>query len=47
LILMEGGTRGAQALISDNIPIMGISGQPMISARAQGADLTIFAGMVN
>ena len=47
LILIEGGTRGAQALISGAIPIMGMSGQPVISARARGADLIMFAGMVN
>ena len=47
LILIEGGTRGAQALISGDIPIMGMSGQPVISARARGADLTMIAGMVN
>jgi ABC-type nitrate/sulfonate/bicarbonate transport system substrate-binding protein len=47
LILIEGGTRGAQALISGDIPIMGMSGQPVISARARGADLTMFAGIVN
>ncbi|MGZ8436866.1 MAG: ABC transporter substrate-binding protein [Candidatus Binatia bacterium] len=47
LILIEGGTSGAQALISGDIPIMGMSGQPVISARARGADLTMFAGMVN
>ncbi len=47
LILIEGGTRGAQALISGDIPIMGMSGQPVISARARGADLVMFAGMVN
>jgi ABC-type nitrate/sulfonate/bicarbonate transport system substrate-binding protein len=47
LILIEGGTRGAQALISGDIPIMGMSGQPVISARARGADLTMIAGVVN
>jgi NitT/TauT family transport system substrate-binding protein len=47
LILIEGGTRGAQALISGDIPIMGMAGQPIISARARGADLVMFAGMVN
>ena len=47
LILIEGGTRGAQALISGDIPIMGMAGQPVISARARGADLTIIAGTVN
>ncbi len=47
LILIEGGTRGAQALISGDIPIMGMSGQPVISAKARGADLTIIAGVVN
>jgi len=40
LILIEGGTRGAQALISGDLPIMGMSGQPVISARARGSDLT-------
>jgi ABC-type nitrate/sulfonate/bicarbonate transport system substrate-binding protein len=47
LILIEGGTRGAQALISGDLPIMGMSGQPVISARARGADLVMIAGMVN
>jgi len=47
LILIEGGTRGAQALISGDIPIMGMSGQPVISARARGADLVMIAGVVN
>ena len=47
LILIEGGTRGAQALISGDIPIMGMSGQPVISARARGVDLTMIAGIVN
>jgi NitT/TauT family transport system substrate-binding protein len=47
LILIEGGTRGAQALISNDIPIMGMAGQPVISARARGADLTMIAGTVN
>ena len=47
LILIEGGTRGAQALISGDLPIMGMSGQPVISARARGADLTMIAGTVN
>ena len=39
--------RGAQALISDDIPTMGMSGQPVISARARGADLITIAGSVN
>src|SRR5215470_10405421 len=47
LILIEGGTRGAQALISGDLPIMAMSGQPVISARARGSDLTMIAGMVN
>jgi len=47
LILIEGGTRGAQALISGDLPVMGMSGQPVISARARGSDLTMIAGMVN
>lgn len=47
LILIEGGTRGAQALISGDLPIMGMSGQPVISARARGADLVMIAGIVN
>ncbi|HWH79384.1 MAG TPA: ABC transporter substrate-binding protein [Candidatus Binatus sp.] len=47
LILIEGGTRGAQALISGDVPIMGMSGQPVISAKARGADLTMIAGVVN
>jgi len=47
LILIEGGTRGAQALISGDLPIMGMSGQPVISARARGSDLVMIAGTVN
>ena len=47
LILIEGSTRGAQALISGDILIMGMGGQPVISSRARGADLTMFAGTVN
>lgn len=47
LILIEGGTRGAQALISGDLPVMGMSGQPVISARARGSDLTMIAGTVN
>src|SRR5215472_17067190 len=47
LILIEGGTRGAQARISGNLPIMGMSGQPVISARARGSDLVMIAGTVN
>ncbi|HEX7230714.1 MAG TPA: ABC transporter substrate-binding protein, partial [Candidatus Binatia bacterium] len=47
LILIEGGTRGAQALISGDLPMMGMSGQPVISARARGSDLVMIAGTVN
>src|SRR5690242_943938 len=47
LILIEGGTRGAQALISGDLPIMALSGQPVISARARGSDLVLVAGMIN
>lgn len=47
LILIEGGTRGAQALISGDLPMMGMAGQAVISARARGADLTTVGGVVN
>ncbi len=47
LILIEGSTRGAQALISGDILVMGMAGQPVLSARARGADLTMVAGAVN
>ena len=47
LILIEGGTRGAQALISGDLPVMALSGQPVISARARGADLVLVGGMIN
>jgi NitT/TauT family transport system substrate-binding protein len=47
LILIEGGTRGAQALISGDLPIMALSGQPVISARARGSDLVLVGGMIN
>jgi ABC-type nitrate/sulfonate/bicarbonate transport system substrate-binding protein len=45
--LIEGGTRGAQALISGDLPIMACPGNRVISARARGADLTMIAGVVN
>jgi NitT/TauT family transport system substrate-binding protein len=47
LILIEGGTRGAQSLISGDLPMMGMAGLPVISSRARGADLTMIAGVVN
>jgi NitT/TauT family transport system substrate-binding protein len=47
LILIEGSTRGAQALISGDLPIIGMAGQAIISSRARGADLVAVAGMVN
>ena len=47
LILIEGGTRGAQALISGDLPMMGMAGLPVISSRARGADLIMIAGVVN
>ena len=47
LILIEGGTRGAQALISGDVPVMEMAGQPVISARARGSDLVLIAGVVN
>lgn len=47
LILIEGGTRGAQGLISGDLPVMGMAGQPVISARARGSDLILIGGLVN
>ena len=46
-VLIEGGTRGAQALISGDVPMIGMAGQPVISARARGSDLVLAAGVVN
>jgi NitT/TauT family transport system substrate-binding protein len=47
LILIEGSTRGAQALISGDLPMIGMAGQAIISSRARGADLVAVAGVVN
>ena len=47
LILIEGSTRGAQALISGDVPMMGMAGQAVISTRARGSDLVSVAGVVN
>src|SRR5262249_6472848 len=47
LILSEGSTPGAQALISGDVPVMGMAGQPVISARARGSDLVLIGGMIN
>jgi ABC-type nitrate/sulfonate/bicarbonate transport system substrate-binding protein len=41
LILIEGSTRGAQALISGDILVMGMTGQPVMSTRARGAEMVI------
>src|SRR5512136_1939077 len=46
-VLIEGGTRGAQALISGDLPMIGMAGQPVISARARGSDLILVGGVVN
>ena len=46
-VLIEGGTRGAQALISGDLPMIGMAGQPVISARARGSDLVLVGGVVN
>jgi NitT/TauT family transport system substrate-binding protein len=46
-VLIEGGTRGAQALISGDLPMIGMAGQPVISARARGSDLVVVGGVVN
>ncbi len=47
LILVEGGTRGAQALISGDVPVNLMAGQPAISSRARGSDLVLIAAVVN
>lgn len=47
LILIEGGTRGAQALISGDLPVISMAGQPVISARARGSDLVLIGGVIN
>jgi NitT/TauT family transport system substrate-binding protein len=47
LILIEGGTRGAQALISGDVPVNAMAGQPAISSRARGSDLVLVAAVVN
>lgn len=47
LILIEGGTRAAQALISGDLPAIFTAGQPVISARARGSDLVLIGGVVN
>src|ERR1051325_3507889 len=36
LILIEGSTRGAQALISGDLPVIGMAGQGGVSAGAPG-----------
>ena len=47
LILIEGSTRGAQALISNDLPMISMADQTIISARARGSDLIAVASMVN
>jgi ABC-type nitrate/sulfonate/bicarbonate transport system substrate-binding protein len=41
LILIEGSTRGAQALTSGDILVMGMAGEPVISTRGRGAEMVI------
>jgi NitT/TauT family transport system substrate-binding protein len=47
IIFLGSGTRAAQALLSDNIPVALMAGQSVIAARARGANLVIVAGIVN
>ena len=38
LVLIEGGTRGAQALISGDLPVLAMAGQPVIRSDNVGSN---------
>jgi NitT/TauT family transport system substrate-binding protein len=47
LIYLDGGSKATQALMSGDIPIAQIGGASPITARLQGGDVVIVAGVVN
>ncbi|HEY7167136.1 MAG TPA: ABC transporter substrate-binding protein [Candidatus Binatia bacterium] len=47
LVLIAGGSGIIQALVSGDLPVAVVSGEPAIQARLQGADTVILGGLVN
>src|ERR1700751_210280 len=47
LALIAGGSGIIQALVAGDLPIAVVSGEPLITARLQGADTVILGGLVN
>jgi NitT/TauT family transport system substrate-binding protein len=47
LVLIAGGSGIVQALIAGDLPIAVVGGEPSITARLQGADTIILAGLIN
>ncbi len=47
LMFIEGGTKGIQALVSKDVPIIVVAGSAVVNAKAEGADVKMIAGLVN
>jgi NitT/TauT family transport system substrate-binding protein len=47
LVFIEGGSRGAQALLAGEVPFVVADGASAVTSRLAGADTTIVVGLVN
>jgi NitT/TauT family transport system substrate-binding protein len=47
LVFIEGGSRGAQALLAGEVPFVVSDGASAVTSRLAGADTTIIVGLVN
>jgi NitT/TauT family transport system substrate-binding protein len=47
LVFIEGGSRGAQALLAGEVPFVVADGASAVTSRLAGADTTILIGLVN
>lgn len=47
LVFIEGGSRGAQALLAGEVPFVVADGSSALTSRLAGADTTIILGLVN
>jgi NitT/TauT family transport system substrate-binding protein len=47
LVFIEGGSRGAQALLAGEVPFVVADGASAVASRLAGADTTMLIGMVN
>jgi ABC-type nitrate/sulfonate/bicarbonate transport system substrate-binding protein len=47
LVQITGGSAIVQALVTGDLPVAIVSGEPAILARLQGADIVILGGLIN